>query len=426
MELDPHSRLAGATGVAHESATAGRDAVPEPAPTPERYRPYEHAYAHDPAGNVTRTTEVDQGALAYDPVRSDLLLGTVAEAAAGAYVYDGGGNAVRTPRVAPLVHDHRGSLRYAAAGDGQVHLRGGGHHPGLRIARRGQVVTLTARLGPLEYVAVRGDGEPRAAVSLRVGGGTPEALVRRTLLGSADDAVLGTHTDELGSVTAVTAAAGALEDRESYFPYGRASDRRTDRDGPRFLGLDREPVTGLYLTGPRVYDAVIGRFLQPDPRGPEQLDWSPYAYGKASPLQFTDRSGAAPGLPWLGFTAVWYGTTEPDAATGAAADRRDRAEVAGVGAYKALELMVSPAVDVSNAPTGESVDVDGDDFGMAFGLLVSRGPPAPGSRHCHAPPRRASRACWARRRPRRPRRPVRRGCRWRRRAARARPRPTGC
>lgn len=43
------------------------------------------------------------------------------------------------------------------------------------------------------------------------------------------------------------------------------------------------------------------------------------------------------------------------------------------GAYKALELMVSPAVDVSNAPTGESVDVDGDDFGMAFGLLCVAG-----------------------------------------------------
>ncbi|MED5370198.1 MAG: RHS repeat-associated core domain-containing protein [Myxococcota bacterium] len=58
---------------------------------------------------------------------------------------------------------------------------------------------------------------------------------------------------------------GSVRVRGEYFPYGKASDRRDERNRYRYIGVERDKLTALSMTGPRAYDTVTGRFLQGDP-----------------------------------------------------------------------------------------------------------------------------------------------------------------
>jgi RHS repeat-associated protein len=82
----------------------------------------------------------------------------------------------------------------------------------------------------------------------------------------------GTHypiTDALGSVIALTDAAGTKTDTYSYDPYGADTGSTGSTENPfRFTGQHRDP-TGLYKIGLRYYTPELGRWTQPDP-GPRQ------------------------------------------------------------------------------------------------------------------------------------------------------------
>jgi RHS repeat-associated protein len=379
FSYDRHSRLIAATGLAHESAAAGLDAATEPAPDPSKYVEYEVEYDYDAAGNLVRNTEYSSDGLLYDSSRPDLLLGTPSEIASSAYAYDGAGHAVATPRSPLLGYDHRGSLRYAESGGAQLHLRYRDGEKALRVSRSAEgVATLTAWLGAAEYVSVRGPEGSSAHVTVRIGGEAPQGLVRHVLSGpeAGEVTLSSTHGDELGNPTLVTDASGGLADQESFFPYGRTSDRRADLERPGFLDADRDPTTGLYLTGPRAYDPAVGRFLQPDPLATDQPDWSPYAYGLASPMRFTDASGlqpiVPPGLQWMVYSTLQkYSHVElppmmeltlEDWVTGAVAT--------------AATIIGNP--NVANGPTGQSVDERADPLEMTLGVVGQAGFVAPG------------------------------------------------
>lgn len=365
---DRHARLVGAEGLAHSSASDGLDAVTDPEPEPEAYAPYQVTYDYDAAGNLIRNTEYSPEDLEYDAEWPDWLVGTAQERGGSAYAYDARGNAVATPRNELLAYDHRGCLRYAETGGAQVHLRYHDHRPALRITRSDGVSTLTAWLGAVEYVAVRGPAES-SHVNVR----TPGGLVRRVLSGpgAGDTDVRTSHPDEIGSLSLVTDDTGALVDQETYFPYGRTSDRRADLERPRFLGVDRDPTTGLCLTGPRVYDPAVGRFLQPDLLAAEQPDWSPYSYAMASPLRFTDRSG---NQPWL-LPGLIYATVQSSSPVELPPMEEVTAEQwVNCGAYAFLEVFFSGNANVANAPTGESVDEWGDPFAMTLGVVGAASP----------------------------------------------------
>jgi RHS repeat-associated protein len=101
------------------------------------------------------------------------------------------------------------------------------------------------------------------------------------------------HTDFLGSPVAETNAAGTVTRVERYTPYGEPSDMQLDA-GPGFTGHATDVATGLTYMQQRYYDAEIGRFLVPDPVGPEEdfiNHFNRYNYAMNNPVRYTDPDG---------------------------------------------------------------------------------------------------------------------------------------
>ena len=104
------------------------------------------------------------------------------------------------------------------------------------------------------------------------------------------------HTDFLGSPVAETNASGAVDKVERFTPYGEAADLQLDA-GPGFTGHATDVATGLTYMQQRYYDPEIGRFLSPDPVGPEEdfiNHFNRYNYALNNPMRYTDPDGGAP------------------------------------------------------------------------------------------------------------------------------------
>jgi RHS repeat-associated protein len=125
----------------------------------------------------------------------------------------------------------------------------------------------------------------------------------------ADGTVRYAHSDEQGSVVALTDSNGAVTDQYCYGPYGTDWGHTGTNSIPfRWLGSHGVFTVGgssLHLTRFRAYDAGIGRFLSSDPvglGGGANL----YAYCLGNPLAYIDPLGlgaeANSTSPWeLGF-----------------------------------------------------------------------------------------------------------------------------
>ena len=129
---------------------------------------------------------------------------------------------------------------------------------------------------------------------------------------SATPATLYPFTDMLGSVRAVTDAAGTVIECYDYLPFGRMLDS-SDNERPaschpdpdteidsdvsqKFTGQVRDEETRLDYFKARYYSAPHGRFMSPDPlmasattRAPQR--WNRYTYGANNPLRYNDPSG---------------------------------------------------------------------------------------------------------------------------------------
>lgn len=103
------------------------------------------------------------------------------------------------------------------------------------------------------------------------------------------------HQDKLGSVIALTDAGGAVTNRYAYDPFGGAVSMTGTTHG--FTGQRFDADTGLYHYKARYYSPKLGRFLQPDPAGYSDGP-NMYSYASNSPLNATDPSGLASGIPW--------------------------------------------------------------------------------------------------------------------------------
>ncbi len=127
-------------------------------------------------------------------------------------------------------------------------------------------------------------------------------------------ATLYPFTDMLGSVRAVTNAAGTVVECYDYLPFGRMlsssdngrstlgchpspSDTEIDSDvSQKFTGQVRDEETRLDYFNARYMSAPQGRFLSPDPllisaRLEDPQTWNRYVYGRNNPLKYTDPSG---------------------------------------------------------------------------------------------------------------------------------------
>jgi RHS repeat-associated protein len=108
-------------------------------------------------------------------------------------------------------------------------------------------------------------------------------------------------TDAIGSVRLITGAAGAVEARKDFLPFGSGwatttSTAQGDRIG--FSGKERDSETSLEYSAARYLAANLGRFLSADssvfadPGNPQS--WNVYSYSFNNPLRFFDPSGKVP------------------------------------------------------------------------------------------------------------------------------------
>jgi RHS repeat-associated protein len=103
-------------------------------------------------------------------------------------------------------------------------------------------------------------------------------------------------SDHLGSAELALDGAGQVVAYEEYFPYGGtafvAGDavREVRLRDYRFCGKECDDATGLYQFGYRYYAPWIGRWMSPDPIGPED-DLNLYRYCLNNPIVHTDPMG---------------------------------------------------------------------------------------------------------------------------------------
>jgi RHS repeat-associated protein len=236
-----------------------------------------YSYAYDDLGNL-----IAQNGVAYTyPAPGVARPHAVQRRGADLFTYDGNGNLL-TGGGRTLTWDPFNRLRTVvnAAGTTEHRYDGAGQR---RLRSSGGVTT--------HYPAP--DYEVTAGVATRTVSLDGRVLAQRTGGGAGTWRWL--HTDRLGSVRALTNAAGALVARRAYTPYG-APTQGAGASTVGFIGERHDDVTGLLYLNARTYDPALGRFLSPDVRTPDAgiagLDRYGYAFG--SPVALTDRNGRDP------------------------------------------------------------------------------------------------------------------------------------
>jgi RHS repeat-associated protein len=153
-------------------------------------------------------------------------------------------------------------------------------------------ITVNGKVTLERWTAFLGDGELRIANLHRW---TVDSAAREV------DHVPNAHihyqlTTHQASVAIELDEAGALISYEEYFPYGGTSFLAGDNlreiglKDYRYGGKECDDFTGLYNYGHRYYAPWMGRWLSPDPAGPDD-DWNLYQFVLGNPVTNSDRDG---------------------------------------------------------------------------------------------------------------------------------------
>jgi RHS repeat-associated protein len=101
------------------------------------------------------------------------------------------------------------------------------------------------------------------------------------------------HTDQLGSVRALTNSSGSVVNTYDYDAYGIPTSTTGSTYNPfGFSGEYLDYESGLIYLRARYYDPATQQFLTRDPL--ENQSQQPYAYGAGNPLAYTDPTGHFP------------------------------------------------------------------------------------------------------------------------------------
>jgi RHS repeat-associated protein len=98
------------------------------------------------------------------------------------------------------------------------------------------------------------------------------------------------HTDEIGSVVALSNSANQLEEQYSYGPFGQSNDIGHVGNPLRYTARRLDSETGRYYYRARYYEPQWGKFLQADPLGYAD-GMNAYAYVGHDPVNLVDPYG---------------------------------------------------------------------------------------------------------------------------------------
>ena len=118
------------------------------------------------------------------------------------------------------------------------------------------------------------------------------------------------HTDHLGSVRLVTAESKAIQTRYYYDAWGKQTLLSgTGITNRGYIGEEHLNDFGLLNLNARLYDPVLGRFLEMDPyvSMPDYTQaYNRYSYCLNNPLKYTDPDGEFPWLLAAFVVGKWY------------------------------------------------------------------------------------------------------------------------
>jgi RHS repeat-associated protein len=312
-------------------------------------------FAYDPAGNLSTRSDLRRGVVesfGYDELNR-LTSAQLAGAAASAITYNGRGcitsrsdvgsyqyHSLAADRVVAVSGAVNGTFQYDANGNQTAGTGGrtvsytsfnkpatvleGGVASDYQYGAELQVVEERRQAGWEERRTIRPDNLYELEITdldtrtpdsvntirhvhhIRAGGRTvaTHTMVERAG-GQRETSERWLHRDHLGSVTAVSDASGLLVQEFSYDAFGkrRQPDWRpgqppvpTGEFDFRSRGFTGHlaGASDLIHMGGRMYDAVLGRFLSPDPLVQSMVNrqaFNRYSYAINNPLTFTDPSG---------------------------------------------------------------------------------------------------------------------------------------
>ena len=128
------------------------------------------------------------------------------------------------------------------------------------------------------------------------------------------------HRDALGSIDTVTNEGGQIVQQQRYTPFGEdiavlGSQNTYDKGDLRgFTSHENVGDTGLINMNARLYDPVIGRFVQADtviPDPSKAMSYNRYIYVYNNPMKYSDPDGHFPFLLGLGLFLFSMTTDDP-------------------------------------------------------------------------------------------------------------------
>jgi RHS repeat-associated protein len=231
------------------------------------------SFAYDPLGNITSKSDV--GAYGYAAPHAH----AVSSAGGTSYTYDANGNMLSGGgRTFTWTYDNQPAS--VAASDGTTTFT---------YDASGQRVHKTGASGTYSYFGPV-DLQNGALVKYYAMAGV--TLARHDATGT-----YWYHADHLGSVRAITNAAGAKVQTDDYAPFGATvASSGSLGDDHGFGGHRTDADLGLVYMNARYYDARLGRFISADSVVPsdDPQALNRYAFAYNNPIANSDPSGHAP------------------------------------------------------------------------------------------------------------------------------------
>lgn len=250
---------------------------------------------YDASGNILGKSDV--GNYSYNTVRPH----AVRTAGGTSYNYDDNGNMISDSSGRSLQYSLRDQVTRITRNGDRTEFHYGSN--GQRIVRRDLLnLAVTARtyyVGNVEiYWTPAGGREFRRAI-----GDSVQATWKEN---SAVLQINYLHKDHLGSTTSITNETGQVVTNMAFDPWGRrraasawypytapgASLTAMLAITPRgYTGHEHVDTLGIIHMNGRIYDPLLGRFLQADPLIEDAATLNRYSYVHNNPLSYTDPSG---------------------------------------------------------------------------------------------------------------------------------------